>query len=719
MRADGASGYTLSVSEALDVKALLARASVTSLMNLVQNLPTGSDAIWGALYGLSTSTGQVKDIYYRREESTTEQTWLPARLDSDNRDLHGFNEDTVLGTYGYERGGALTPEAEIVQLIEEKDANGNISIRVLLPSSSPLTSPISVLMFYKSGSQSYTTARELPLFRDATVTGTLHRYVSAVYTDDFKFTPGTAYTLKWRNAGSVHDLVLHADERLVRIADEEDVVDAKAEVQHELYRVEDRVKVLESAPPGTPGTPVDNGETPTTVDVAPYTDVETWTRSGSGEMADGRIYRTGIEIDTDKEFMHIALEIRSSADVPRTLGFKRIRTAEWAVIEPTTQSDLATFDESSDESGILVFPTDDRFNVISLHLRRYRVSSVNLLAIGVQFTAGDTPSANIRGIRYFYEDKVVTVAGTKGDKGDPGGLNTTQVAALIAVHANNASAHHEKTPASTAGGSGVSPASPTELFATHSITSDWTRVRLTGAIPDNHIIVFRLTPPDGVGGGAIGMCTSYDIQNTSPSTATPGTNIYTGALPIAIADYDDMQFAHDTLLVKRTDQFDRLYIKTGRERQVVLQIRAYPLQGVKGDKGDNGSGITFVEDYNQGIVTILGTYNDCGEVTVTTLAEQRVKLEFTCAIETTTTTAGTLVGKWVRGGLDIREYGPTNNFTFWKAYQQGATYIQGTHHFTAQMIDTPGVGTHVYKFQIKSRLGGGFASQQRSLIATL
>ena len=230
--------------------ASISAGDLIGLMNLVTSLPSIGDATWGEWYGLADIDGQVEDVHYLRQQNTTEQTWIPARLDSTNRDLHGFNDLDVLGTYGYERGGALSPEAEVVQLVEEKDANGNITTRLLIPAGSPLTSEISVILLYKSGSQGYVSAREVPLFRDATVTGTTHRYVTAVTTGDFRFTPGVPYTIKWRNAGAVHDLVLHSDKRLARVADEYDVLNAKGSLQQEIYTVEDRVATLEAAPAG-------------------------------------------------------------------------------------------------------------------------------------------------------------------------------------------------------------------------------------------------------------------------------------------------------------------------------------------------------------------------------------------------------------------------------------------------------------------------------------
>ena len=233
---------TISVSNALDVRGLLARSSVSAVMQLVTSLPTAANASWGEWYGLSDSDGKVEDIYFRREESTTEQLWLPARLDSQSRDIHGYNDLSVLGVYAFERGGGLSPTAQVVQLVEERDANGNISTRLIIPKTSPLNSAISVLMYYKSGAEIYNTSREVTLVRDSTFTSSVNnRYASPVYQNDFKFVPGNEYIIKWRNAGQAHDLILHAEQQMRRVADDEDLDTIRATVQKEIYEVEDKV----------------------------------------------------------------------------------------------------------------------------------------------------------------------------------------------------------------------------------------------------------------------------------------------------------------------------------------------------------------------------------------------------------------------------------------------------------------------------------------------
>ena len=218
------------------------------VLELLTALPGAGSAAWGVLYGISPNSGQVEDIYFRREEHTREQLWVPARLHSQLRNIHGFTDIVSTGALGYARGGGLSPESGIAELVEEKDVLGNITTRVIVPDSIPLNSPISVLLFYKSENQSYNTERELPLFRDASFTvSNTARYVSAVYMGEFKFTPGTVYTIKWRRAGDANDLIISSSEHMRRIIDDEDLLERAGNLQKEIYELEDRVAELESS----------------------------------------------------------------------------------------------------------------------------------------------------------------------------------------------------------------------------------------------------------------------------------------------------------------------------------------------------------------------------------------------------------------------------------------------------------------------------------------
>ena len=155
---------------------------------------------------------------------------------------------------------------------------------------------------------------------------------------------------------------------------------------------------------------------------SPYSAVEEWTRVAS--FVDGQMYQTGIEVDTDLEFLHVGLVIdegTEGADAPRELSYQRIRTAEWEGLELDSTTDGAGFQEADNNSGVLVYATDDRFNVISLHLRRYQnADGDDLLSVGVQI-ASDQPSNDIKGIKYFYEEPVTAITGNTNQSSGSGG----------------------------------------------------------------------------------------------------------------------------------------------------------------------------------------------------------------------------------------------------------------------------------------------------------
>ena len=411
--ADDATQYTISYSEALDVREILAQSSVTAVMELITSLPTPGTAAWGRWYGLADTQGRVEDVYYRREESTTEQLWLPARLDSQNRDLHGFTTLHSDLTYGYERGGALSPEAEVVELVEEKDANGNYTTRLIYPNNGVLHSDISVILFWKSADQGYTTAREIPLFHDTSYTSSEHRrYVSAVYTDAFKFIPGTAYTIKWRIAGSAHDVVTHAAEALRRVADEEDLSELRAALQSEFYSVEDRVAVLEAAEGGGGGGPVGAAAPERLIDaegllssisayalgeeISPTANYEFLIRAGSSSS-------TAYGIATGRQLLALALQTTTPNTGQHALGLK-----------------ITNMDNFSGTASQSFFSHDNlaiwRGNNNNLYMRDGRPN-----ASGKTVTVWKTPFGGIQGER-----------GIPGTHGTSGGLTQDQVDARIA-----------------------------------------------------------------------------------------------------------------------------------------------------------------------------------------------------------------------------------------------------------------------------------------------
>ena len=240
-------GRTISLNAALDIRALLQSSSLSALMTLVTSIPNPGSATWGEWYGHTDADGRILGVYYRREQETTEMDWWAERLSSTNRNLHGYAQ---VSRSTYQKGGALYPTNEgIEELIEEQDANDNVTVRAIVSmTAGSWTSGISIIMFWADeDGVSFQAAREMPLFHDAsyTVAGQ-RRYVSSLGTE-FTFSAGHRYRLHWRNAGQAHDLILNVAQHMVQVADHDHIADLRAEAFEEIYQVEDRVAVLEAS----------------------------------------------------------------------------------------------------------------------------------------------------------------------------------------------------------------------------------------------------------------------------------------------------------------------------------------------------------------------------------------------------------------------------------------------------------------------------------------
>ena len=96
-----------------------------------------------------------------------------------------------------------------------------------------------------------------------------------------------------------------------------------------------------------------------------------------------------------------------------------MRTVEWEGLELDDTANDSAFDRGSEKSGLFDFATNERYNVISVHLRRYVAGGENKLAIGVELPS-DAPATGIRGIRYFYEHPVTETTGEAGSLGASG-----------------------------------------------------------------------------------------------------------------------------------------------------------------------------------------------------------------------------------------------------------------------------------------------------------
>ena len=112
------------------------------------------------------------------------------------------------------------------------------------------------------------------------------------------------------------------------------------------------------------------------------------------------------------------------------------------------------------------------------------------------------------------------------------------------------------------------------LFAVAAVEGGWQEITLTEEIPENTIVEFRLGGI-GQGPGEYGLATSSAIAETTPVAADPGD--YSGALPMKSMDADDLRFGQDVILVQRSDESNKLWVRTGRELATTWQIKAFPM----------------------------------------------------------------------------------------------------------------------------------------------
>ena len=121
-------------------------------------------------------------------------------------------------------------------------------------------------------------------------------------------------------------------------------------------------------------------------------------------------------------------------------------------------------------------------------------------------------------------------------------------------------------------------AEPIVLFALAPVAGDWQEITLTQPITTGFLIEFRLSGI-GNGGGEYGLATASAILATTAASSNPGTNNYRGALPIKTMNAADQGFGHDVLLLRKSDEDNKLWVKTGREVATSWEITSHSLGG--------------------------------------------------------------------------------------------------------------------------------------------
>ena len=120
------------------------------------------------------------------------------------------------------------------------------------------------------------------------------------------------------------------------------------------------------------------------------------------------------------------------------------------------------------------------------------------------------------------------------------------------------------------------PAEPITLHAFANVGSGWREIDLTQPITTGFLVEFRIADV-GSGGGEYALATADAILATTPTSSAP-TN-YNGALPLKTMQAENTGFGHDVIIVRKSDEDTKLWVKTGRSTANSWQIIAYPLYG--------------------------------------------------------------------------------------------------------------------------------------------
>ena len=87
--------------------------------------------------------------------------WWAERLSSTNRDLHGYAQVSRIDLPARAVLSITTNEG-IEELLEERDAGGNVTVRAVINDGGLLHSGISLIMFWANEDGEFSSAREMP-----------------------------------------------------------------------------------------------------------------------------------------------------------------------------------------------------------------------------------------------------------------------------------------------------------------------------------------------------------------------------------------------------------------------------------------------------------------------------------------------------------------------------------------------------------------------------
>ena len=113
---------------------------------------------------------------------------------------------------------------------------------------------------------------------------------------------------------------------------------------------------------------------------------------------------------------------------------------------------------------------------------------------------------------------------------------------------------------------------PTVLYASADVSGNWQELTLTEDLALGYIVSFQLAHK-GSGGRSFVLATSNAILSTTEIDAAPSN--YNNALVVKIAQTSVPGFGHDSMIIRKSDEANKLWVRTGRGAAENWSIIAY------------------------------------------------------------------------------------------------------------------------------------------------
>ena len=137
-------------------------------------------------------------------------------------------------------------------------------------------------------------------------------------------------------------------------------------------------------------------------------------------------------------------------------------------------------------------------------------------------------------------------------------------------------------------GTATSALTPTELYAEAAVAGGWQELTLLEDLPtEGALIEFRVSP-SGAGPGEYALATAVAIASTTEASSTPSG--IAGALPIKTMEATSNSFGHDTILIQKSDEANKIWVRTGRSFAGSWEIKSFTVTTALTLEGAGGGG---------------------------------------------------------------------------------------------------------------------------------